>query len=93
MAKPTVKTFVEMVQRSKLVDEETLRQKLLECREQLGEAFPDDVDAVAEFLIDQGLLSRWHCDKLFSGKYKGFELGKYKLWDLLGTGGASGWEW
>jgi serine/threonine protein kinase len=89
MAKPTVKSFVEMVQRSKLVDEETLKAKLLECRQQLGEGFPDNVDAVAEFLIQAGLLSRWHCDKLFSGKYKGFQLGKYKLLDLLGTGGMS----
>ena len=89
MSKPTVKSFVEMVQRSKLVDEESLRQKLLECKQQLGERFPDDVDAVAEFLIHAGLLSRWHCDKIFSGKYKGFELGKYKLLDLLGTGGMS----
>lgn len=89
MSKPTVKSFVEMVQRSKLVDEESLRQKLLECKQHLGDRFPDDVDAVAEFMIQAGLLSRWHCDKIFSGKYKGFELGKYKLLDLLGTGGMS----
>lgn len=89
MAKPTVKAFVEMLQRSKLVDEEPLKQKLLECKEHLGERFPDDVEAVAEYLIQAGLISRWHTEKLYNGKYKGFILGKYKLLDLLGTGGMS----
>lgn len=89
MAKPTVKSFIEMVQRSKLVDEESLKQKLLECKERLGESFPDDASAVADFLTQAGLLTRWHCEKLLNGKYKGFYLGKYKLLDLLGTGGMS----
>ena len=89
MAKPTVKNFIELVQRSKLVDDELLKQSLLDCKEQLGEQFPTDVDAVADFLVRANLISRWHCDKLFDGKYKGFFLGKYKLLDHLGTGGMS----
>jgi tRNA A-37 threonylcarbamoyl transferase component Bud32 len=89
MPKPTVKNFIELVQRSKLVDDELLKQTLLDCKEQLGERFPNDVDAVADFLIRANLISRWHCDKLFDGKYKGFFLGKYKLLDHLGTGGMS----
>ncbi|MGE0755672.1 MAG: serine/threonine protein kinase, partial [Pirellulaceae bacterium] len=89
MAKPSVKTFIDLTQRSKLVDDELLKQKLLECKEQLGEEFPTDVDAVAEFLIQQKLITRWQCDKLFDGKYKGFLLGKYKLLDHIGSGGMS----
>lgn len=89
MAKSTVRSFIEMLQRSKLVDEAPLKRTLLECRERLGETFPNDVDAVAEYLVQEGLISRWHCEKLLNGKYKGFQLGKYKLLDLLGTGGMS----
>jgi serine/threonine protein kinase len=89
MAKPTVKNFIELVQRSKLVDDELLKQSLLDCKEQLGERFPNDVDAVADFLVRANLISQWHCEKLFGGKYKGFFLGKYKLLDHLGTGGMS----
>lgn len=89
MTKPTVKNFIELLQRSKLVDDELLKQRLLECKQQLGDRFPTDVDAVAEYLIQANLISRWHCEKLFDGKYKGFMLGKYKLLDLLGTGGMS----
>jgi len=89
MAKPTVRSFIEMLQRSKLVDEAPLKQTLLQCKERFGESFPENVDAVAQYLVDAGLLSRWHCEKLLDGKYKGFQLGKYKLLDLLGTGGMS----
>jgi serine/threonine-protein kinase len=37
-------------------------------------------------LIEAGLITRWHADKLFDKKYKGFRLGKYKLLSLLGFG-------
>src|SRR5262245_27402605 len=89
MAKPTVKNLIELLQRSRLVDEELLRQKLLECKEQLGDIFPTDVDAVVNWLLEHKLLTRWQCEKLFDGKYKGFILGKYKLLDHIGTGGMS----
>ena len=39
--------------------------------------------------IEQGLLTRWQCDKLLEKKYKGFFLGKYKLLGHIGTGGMS----
>lgn len=89
MAKPTVKNFIELLQRSKLVDDELLKQKLLECKQQLEDRFPTDTDAVAEFLVQTGLITPWHCEKLFDGKYKGFFLGRYKLLGHLGTGGMS----
>lgn len=89
-APPTsVKSFLELVQRSQLVERDRLRDAMLECKSQYDGAMPDDPTTVADFLIDAGLITRWHCDKLIKGKYKGFFLGKYKLLDHIGTGGMS----
>jgi serine/threonine protein kinase len=44
---------------------------------------------LADFLIDEGLVTEWHTEKLLEGKYKGFFLGKYRLLGHLGTGGMS----
>ncbi|MCH7726423.1 MAG: serine/threonine protein kinase, partial [Planctomycetes bacterium] len=89
MAKVTVKKFVELVQRSSLVDEEQLREALVLCKNHNDGQMPRDATDVSRFLVDQNLLTKWHCAKLLDGKYKGFFLGKYKLLDLLGTGGMS----
>jgi serine/threonine-protein kinase len=50
---------------------------------------PNDADVLADYFIQAGLLTRWQCDQLLKGKYKGFFLGNYKLVDHLGTGGMS----
>jgi serine/threonine protein kinase len=89
MAIPTVKTFLELVQKSKLVDTDGLREALLKCKEKHDNALPTDTQTVADYLVDAGLLTKWHCSKFFDRKYKGFFLGKYKLLDHIGTGGMS----
>src|SRR4051812_32535633 len=90
MAKLTVKNFLDFVQKSGLVeDEDRLRKSLAACEEKYGGQLPEDADLVAEQLINDLVVTRWHCDKLFDKKYKGFFLGKYKLLGLLGTGGMS----
>ena len=40
-------------------------------------------------LQKQKIVTRWHCEKLLQGKYKGFFLGKYKLLGHIGSGGMS----
>ncbi|MEQ8788143.1 MAG: serine/threonine-protein kinase [Pirellulaceae bacterium] len=89
MAKPNVKNFVDLLRRSSLVDDDQLDAALERCREQHSGVLPDDVDAVADFLVDANLITRWHCEKLFDGKYKGFFLNKYKLLRHVGSGGMS----
>lgn len=84
-----VKTFLELVQRSKLVDPDLLRAKLLEYKTQHGDVLPEDPKLVADHLVAIGLLTDWQCAKLLDGKHKGFFLGKYKLLDHIGTGGMS----
>lgn len=89
MAKLTVDTFLDLVRRSKLVDDDQLGRAVDECRERHGGQLPAEAGEVAQDLIAAGLLTAWHCEKLLDGKYKGFFLGKYKLLGHLGTGGMS----
>lgn len=89
MATLSVKNFLELVQRSKLVDPDELRTALLQCKEEHDDEMPSDSQVVADFLVEHGLLTEWHCGKLLDRKYKGFFLGKYKLLGHIGTGGMS----
>lgn len=89
MAKLSVKNFLEFVQRSGLVSEDELNASLRRLEALHGATLPDDSVLIAEHLVQDGLLTRWHCEKLFDKKYKGFFLGKYKLLGHLGTGGMS----
>ncbi|HUT13805.1 MAG TPA: serine/threonine-protein kinase [Thermoguttaceae bacterium] len=89
MAKPTVDTFLDLIRRSGLIERDQLSDALRELKAQTDGKLPTDVDPVAEKLIDAGLLTRWQCEKLMEGRHKGFFLKKYKLLDLLGTGGMS----
>ncbi len=89
MATPSVKNFLELVQRSQLVDADELRATLLKCKAEHDNQMPSDTKEVAAYLVQAGLLTDWHCGKLFDRKYKGFFLGKYKLLGHIGTGGMS----
>lgn len=84
----TVEQFVDLLKRSQLIESDQL-QKVL--KEHLPANSDETLTAedLAERLISAGHLTRWQCDKLLEGRYKGFFLGKYKLLDHLGTGGMS----
>ena len=87
MAKPNVEGFIDLVRRSGLVEEDqftAVLQDLTPSSE--GES---DVDLLANRVVESGLITRWQADKLLEGRHKGFFLGKYKLLDLLGSGGMS----
>jgi len=88
MSKVTLKQFLKQLRRCGLIEEKQLEATLDKCRQKNGGELPK-LDAVAEFLINTGRITQWQCNKLLSGKYKGFFLGKYKLLKHLGTGGMS----
>lgn len=83
------KTYVENLQKSQLLEPEAVREAMLACREANGGEPLSDANEVGLFLIGRGLITKWHHDKLLSGKYRGFFLGKYKLLGHIGTGGMS----
>lgn len=89
MAKLSVDEFVQYVEKSSLVEPDQLKKSLALLATQHGGSLPGDADVVARFLIDAGLITTWHADKIFDKKYKGFFLGKYKLLRHIGSGGMS----
>jgi serine/threonine-protein kinase len=89
MAKPKLDIFLDLAQRSGLLERDQLSRALLQLKEEDGPGGVVETDQVAEYLVKTGLLTRWQCDKLLEGRHKGFFLGKYKLLDHLGTGGMS----
>lgn len=81
--------FVELVAKSRLVEQAALEKFLAQFRDRFGPELPQDVSQVSRAMVDGGLLTAWHAEKLLAGKYKGFFLGKYKLLGHIGTGGMS----
>ncbi|MCA9209077.1 MAG: hypothetical protein KDA55_12000, partial [Planctomycetales bacterium] len=89
MAKVDSARFLELVKRSKLVEQDRLDAAVAVCRERNEAELPAKAETIADQFIESGLITRWHADKLLDGKYKGFFLGKYKLLGHIGTGGMS----
>jgi len=89
MATLSVESFLDFVERSELVEPETLRATLDEFKQSHGGEMPADADLLANFMIDRKLLTTWHVEKLMEKKYRGFSLGKYRMLRLIGSGGMS----
>lgn len=81
--------FLEMVAKSRLVAPEALAKFTRQLHETYGETLPEAAAPIAAAAVKAGLLTQWHTEKLLTGKYKGFFLGKYKLLGHIGTGGMS----
>ncbi|MEM6470416.1 MAG: serine/threonine-protein kinase [Planctomycetota bacterium] len=88
MSEPTPEKFLALVEKSKLVDP-TKAERLIEKVREHFEGLPPDAKSLAKIFKKRGLLTDWHIEKLLTGKYKGFFLGKYKLLGHIGTGGMS----
>ncbi|NOZ39603.1 MAG: serine/threonine protein kinase [Planctomycetes bacterium] len=82
-------SFLELVKRSQLVEEDQLQEFLTQFREKHGGELPERSEAFAEALVEADLLTNWQAEKLLAGKHRGFMLGKYKLLGQLGKGGMS----
>jgi len=88
MSKAVAQSFLDLVKRSRLIEEDQLEKFLKEYRASHGE-LPERQEAIAEALIEVDLLTRWQAEKLLAGKHRGFILGKYKFLRQLGKGGMS----
>jgi hypothetical protein len=80
----TIVDFARLLAASQLVDSARLEELLDEFRNRESKHDEADVDALVEFLQSRAVLTRWQCDQLKEGRYKGFFLGKYKLVDCTG---------
>lgn len=43
---------------------------------------PDAVAQFAEYLVANGTLTGWQCDKISNGQYKGFFLGQFRILEV-----------
>src|SRR5262245_34049029 len=89
MVKLTVDSFLDLVERSELVEPVVLQKAVAEYQgKSRGEAALDG-EQLATSLVGKNLLSTWHVEQLLDKKYKGFFLGKYKLLRHIGSGGMN----
>ena len=90
MADQSAKSFLNLLNRSGIVVEDRLKRALKElAAKQSKTGQKVSAELLASHLVDSGLITDWHVEKLRNGKYKGFFLGKFKLLGHLGTGGMS----
>lgn len=84
MAAPQVANrFIEQLKRSRLVSTDRLAAFLKRPE------FTPDLTAVetAQFLIRAGILTTFQAERLLAGHSRGLVVGRYKLLEILGTGG------
>jgi serine/threonine protein kinase len=85
MALANIDAFVELVRKSDLVEADRLQAYLDKFK--AGNGMPADPQKLAEAMVRDSLLTKFQTDQLLAGKWKGFHVGKYKVLELLGTGG------
>lgn len=86
MAAPaTIPELMERIRRSGLVPADRLNG-FLDGLRSLGKT-PSKPDELLARMIDAGMITQFHADKLAAGKYKGFQIGSYLILDQIGTGG------
>ena len=88
MSEPSAKSFLKLLERSGIVADVALKEELGKLSAKAA-GRKVSTDELVGHLVDSGLITKWHTDKLLAGKYKGFFLGKYKLLRHLGSGGMS----
>ncbi|MCH2180571.1 MAG: serine/threonine protein kinase [Mariniblastus sp.] len=88
MAVASGKSFIALLERSGIVAPQDL-DSALERLDRNSADPSQELESLQRHLVESGLITEWHCEKLTAGKYKGFFLGKYKLLRHLGTGGMS----
>ena len=85
----TSRQFVELIQKSRLVSKDELKAEIDSYKSQNDGKIPKLAEKFVQHMIANGKLTEWQYDKLKTGRYKGFFLGKYRLRSHLGSGGMS----
>lgn len=86
MAAPTtIPELLDRIRKSGLVAADRLEGFLADLTD--SGLMPSDVASFLDQLVNAGLITPFHSDRLKAGKYKGFILGSYRILDMLGSGG------
>ena len=90
MSQPSANSFVNLLERSGVVDPDSLKPAIAALKEKAKAAGKEvTTSRLVKYLIECELITQWQADKFLAGKYKGFFLGKFKLLRHLGSGGMS----
>lgn len=84
-APTTVPELIDRVRRSGLIPADRLDGFLVGL--QASGRAPETPVELLNRMVDAGMITQFHADRLAAGKYKGFQLGSYLILDQLGTGG------
>jgi serine/threonine protein kinase len=84
-APATLPEFLDLVQRSGVADEAKMKAYLEKAARQGG--LPAEPTKAAGHLVRDGLLTYFQAEQLLQGKWKRFNIGKYKVLERLGSGG------
>ena len=84
-APATVAELLDLVQKSGVADDSRLIPYLDKLKKQSG--LPTEPAKFAGLLVRDGMLTYFQAEQLLQGKYKRFNLGKYKVLEKLGSGG------
>src|SRR5262249_32579206 len=85
-APATINDFLDVVRRSNQVDPGRLEAYLDQKRQ--NDTLPPDPRKLAALLIREGLLTNFQAEQFLQGKWRGFQLGGYRILERLGTGGT-----
>lgn len=86
MPAPTsVSEFLDLTQRSGVVDEIRLNAYVRQLRE--GNALPTEPSRLAGMMVRDCILTYFQAQQLLMGKWKRFSIGRYKVLEKIGAGG------
>lgn len=85
-APSTIEDFLEVVRKSNQVDPGRLEAYLEQHRK--GDTLPPEPKKFAALLVREGLLTNFQAEQFLQGKYRGFNLGGYRILERLGSGGT-----
>src|SRR6516164_1460235 len=77
--------FLDLVQKSGLVEDKRLAAYADKLR--ADHTFPADAKGLADRTIRDGILTHFQADQILQGKWRRFNIGKYKVLERLGQGG------
>src|SRR6266849_7242086 len=84
-APETLDQFVELIRKSRVVEEGRLSAYLL--KKWRSSRAPTNPEEIAGMLVRDGLLTEFQTRQLLRGKWRRFFMGKYVIQDRLGAGG------